>query len=119
MDAIAEALGSLVQELPGARMAALLGMDGIGVQVVLGEAWSEKQPALLEVELAALAEAVQRTCERLEAGPIREFFLETGEAAFVGTVLDHGYFLVLGLERTADLPRARAMLAQARSKIEA
>lgn len=119
MDEIAETLGALVQELPGARMAALLGMDGIGVQVVFGEAWSEKETALLEVELAALAEAVQRTCERLQAGPVREFFLDTGEAAFVGTVLDRGYFLVLGLERSADLPQARAMLAEARSRIGA
>jgi|YelNatPaOPRAMG01_1025707.scaffolds.fasta_scaffold80133_2 predicted regulator of Ras-like GTPase activity (Roadblock/LC7/MglB family) len=118
MDAIEAALTSLL-EFPGARMAALLGTDGVGVQVVLGESWSQVDPAAVEVELAALAETVQRTCARLEAGAPQEFFLETAQAAFVGTMLDPGYFLALGLEPGADLPRARALLAQARSKIEA
>ncbi|MGC8873671.1 MAG: roadblock/LC7 domain-containing protein [Chloroflexia bacterium] len=117
MDEITEALSSLMEQIPTARMAALLGMDGIGVQVVMGEPWSEAEAALLEVELATLAEAVQRACDRLGAGTAREFFLETARATFLGTMLDRGYFLVLGLEGAADLPQARAMLAQARSKI--
>ncbi len=113
MDDIAGTLTSLLGSVPGATMAALLGGDGIGVEVVLGADWPDTEPAVLEVELAALAEAVQRAAARMGRGPGTLFFLGTARADFLGRPLDSGYFLVLGLAPGADLSRAREALGRA------
>jgi hypothetical protein len=94
-------------------MAAFLGLDGVGVQAALGDAWKDVEQELIEVELAALAEAVQKVAGRLQAGPSPEFYLSTARANFVGAMVDSAYFLVLGMEPGSDLERAGAGLAQA------
>lgn len=114
MEKVEEILNSIVGEVPGATMATLFGVDGVGVQAALGDAWESMGAEALDVELASLASAVQRAAERLGAGASPEFFLGTARADFVGTMLDDPYFLVLGLEPGSDLDGAREALAQAR-----
>ena len=113
MKDIEETLANLVHAVPGATMAALVGMDGVGVQMAVGNAWQEIPQEVLEIELAALAEAVQNTVQRLQAGPSPEFFLSTARASFLGAMVDPAYFLVLGMEPNGDLERAGESLGEA------
>jgi predicted regulator of Ras-like GTPase activity (Roadblock/LC7/MglB family) len=113
MENLTEILSTLIEEVPGTAMAALLGMDGIGVEVQFGKAWEDMDASTIEVELAALAEAVLNASQGLESGMSPEFFLGTTQANFVGAMLDESYFLILGLEPTADLSPAGEALANA------
>lgn len=113
MENIEGTLSNLTQTVPGATMAAFLGLDGVGVQMALGDAWKDVEQEVVEVELAALAEAVQKTVHGLQAGPSPEFFLSTARANFVGAMVDAAYFLVLGLEAGGDLERAGEALQEA------
>jgi len=118
MDRVEQVLTSILEDLPGASMAAMLGTDGVGVQIALGDAWREADPEVAEVELAALAVAVQKAARRLGGGMSQDFFLSTAQSNFLGIMLDPSYFLVLGLDPTGDLDRAREALAQARGELE-
>ena len=114
MENIEETLANLINNVPGATIAALVGMDGIGVQMALGADWQEADQDVIEVELAALAEAVQKTAQRFTAGQNSpEFFLGTARADFLGAMVDLSYFLVLGLAPNSDLERAGEALGDA------
>jgi len=117
MGTIEETLANLVEAVPGATMAAFLGLDGVGVQMALGDAWKDVAQESVEVELAALAEAVQKTAGRLQSGPSPEFLLCTAAASFVGAMVDPSYFLVLGMAPGSDLERAGEALAEAREAL--
>lgn len=117
MENIEGILSTLVQAVPGATMAAFLGLDGVGVQIALGDAWKDVEQEIIEVELAALAEAVQKAVQGLQAGPSPEFFLSTARASFLGAMVDESYFLVLGMAPGGDLERAAEGLAEAREAL--
>ncbi len=114
MESIEETLANLINSVPGATMAALLGMEGVGVQMALGADWEQADQEVIEVELAALAEAVQKTAQRFQSGQSSpEFFLGTAKADFLGAMVDSSYFLVLGLAPNSDLERAGEILGDA------
>jgi predicted regulator of Ras-like GTPase activity (Roadblock/LC7/MglB family) len=117
MESIEETLANLVNTVPGATIAALLGMDGVGVQMALGDAWQDAEQDTIEIELAALAEAIQKAARQLQAGPSPEFFLSTAHVNFLGAMVDPAYFLVLGLEPNGDLERAGESLGEAREAL--
>lgn len=113
MDDLEEVLDSLVEEVPGAIMAGLLGLDGVGAHIAFSEAWRDSEEELIEVELATLANAVQEAARRLHDESSSEFFLQTAQASFLGMMLGSSYFLVLGLEPGGTLEPGRDALAQA------
>lgn len=117
MGNIEETLATLVNTVPGATMAALLGLDGVGVQMALGEVWQNTDQDTIELELAALAAAVQKTAERLQVGASPEFFLSTAQANFLGAMVAPSYFIALGLEPNGDLERAGEALGEAREAL--
>jgi len=116
MENIEETLANLAN-VPGATMAALLGMDGVGVQMALGDAWQGAEQEVIEIELAALAEAVQKAAQRLQVNPSPEFFLSTAQSNFLGAMVDPSHFLILGLESSGDLEQAGEALATACSAL--
>jgi len=117
MDPVEQVLAEVMEQMPGAILAGLLGTDGVGVQVALGEDWQETDAQAVEVELAALGAAVQKAAAGLEANPSPDFFLGTAQANFLGVMVSPAYFLVLGLPPDGDLDRARAVLNQARAAL--
>ena len=117
MENIEETLARLVNNVPGAAMAALLGLDGVGVQMALGEGWQDTGQEAIEIELAALAAAVQKTAQRLQAGLSPEFFLSTAQSNFLGAMVDSSYFLILGMDPGGDLERAGEALGEAREAL--
>ncbi len=123
MEEIEEVLTAMLDSVPGAAMAGLLGMDGLGVQIALAESLQEVETEVLEVELAALAEAVQKATGALASGPSSEFFLGTARLNFLGVSLagesPPSYFLVLGFSPDGDLGKAREALSRACASLSA
>jgi len=117
MENIEETLANLVNTVPGTTIAALLGLDGVGVQMALSDAWQDVDQDVIEIELAALAEAIQKTAGRLQVGPSPEFFLSTAQASFLGAMVGPAHFLVLGLEPSGDLEQAGAALGKAQEAL--
>lgn len=119
MKEIEEVLTTMLDSVPGAAMAGLLGMDGLGVQIALAESFQEVETEVLEIELAALAEAVQKAAGTLASGPSPEFFLGTARLNFLGVPLTghFSYFLVLGFSPEGDLGKAREALSRARASL--
>lgn len=117
MEQVEQVLAAVMEQVPGAILAGLLGTDGVGVQVLLGAEWQETDTQAVEVELAALGAAVQAAAAGLQAEPGPEFFLGTAQANFLGMMVDPAYFLVLGLPTDGDLEQARAALNQAREAL--
>ncbi|MBN1484720.1 MAG: hypothetical protein JXA37_08355 [Chloroflexia bacterium] len=118
MDKIEQALTAVMDSVPDATLVALLGLDGVNVQMNRDEGWQALDPQMIEVEIAALAEAVQRTSLRLgpEASP--QFFVSTTRANLMGLMLDPDYVLVLAMNPTGSLDRAQQALAQARETLQ-
>lgn len=117
MEQIEQVLAAVMEQTPGAILAGLLGADGVGVHILLGEDWQETDTQAVEVELAALGAAVQAAAAGLQAQPSPEFFLGTAQANFLGVMVDPAYFLILGLPTDGDLDQARAALDQARQAL--
>ncbi|MGB9722449.1 MAG: hypothetical protein ACP5OO_00540 [Chloroflexia bacterium] len=119
MEEIEEVLTTMLASVPGAVLAGLLGMDGLGVQIALAESFQEVDSEILEVELASLAEAVQKAAGALTAHPSPEFFLGTARFNFLGTPLtdEPAYFLVLGFSSEGDLDQAHEALGRARAAL--
>jgi predicted regulator of Ras-like GTPase activity (Roadblock/LC7/MglB family) len=112
MDSVEEILSSML-EVPGVLMATLLGLDGMGVQTALSEDWQGVDTEALDIELATLANSVQRAAGGLGAEVSSEFIFGTVQVSFVGIMLNHPYFLVVGVEPWADLDLAREALSRA------
>lgn len=120
MEEIEEVLTRMLDSVPGATVAGLLGMDGLGVQIALAESSQEMETEALEVELAALAEAVQKAADVLASAPSPEFFLGTARLNFLGALLpgeSPSYFLFLGFPPESDLGKAREALGRARASL--
>lgn len=117
VDKFEQILTALVDQVSGGAIAAMLGMDGVGVHVALAEAWKESDREVLEVELAELADGVQRTARELGEGESPTFFLGTPEINFLGTMVDAAYFVVLGVEPGGDLAQAEEALVAAREAL--
>ncbi len=117
MDRIEETLTSLLSTVSGASMAAMLGMDGVSVQMALSDAWQVAESQVIEVELASLAEAVQKAAAEIAAETSTEFFLSTAKANFLAMMVSPSYFVVLGLEPHGDLALAREALGEAQQTL--
>lgn len=120
MEEIEEVLMTMLDSVPGATVAGLLGVDGLGVQIALTGSLQEVETEVLEVELAALAEAVQKAAGALASGPSPEFFLGTARLNFLGVPLpgeSPSYFLILGFPPESDLGKAREALGRARASL--
>jgi hypothetical protein len=102
----------MLDSTPGAVLSALLGVDGLGVEVVFNDGWSGADRNVLEIELAALAEGLLRADGQFDVTVGEEFFLGTGKVNFVGAMLAPDYFIVLGLAPDGDLAQAWGALAE-------
>ncbi len=117
MDEFSETLNQLIAEVPGSLLAAVLGTDGVGVEVILSDTWPGGERDLVEVELAALASRLEEAGQNLETELGTEFFLGTTQVNLIGTVLEPGYILVLGVSPQGDLEQAWTGLAGALQRL--
>jgi predicted regulator of Ras-like GTPase activity (Roadblock/LC7/MglB family) len=101
-----EALHLLLQGLPGARSASVMGFDGIAIDSVdAADATGQEQSAA--IELAAVASQLKRASEGLGAGDVREVALETEQQVTLLRPLTAEYLLAVTVGKDGYVGQAR------------
>ncbi|MBM4280778.1 MAG: hypothetical protein FJ137_08465 [Deltaproteobacteria bacterium] len=101
-----ESLATLLDNLPGARSATVMGFDGIAIDSVdAADALGDEQSAA--VELAAVTTQLRRAAEGLGAGDVQEVTLETERQVTLLRPLTSEYLLAVTLARQGFIGQAR------------
>ena len=101
-----EILTDAANSVEGAMAVGLVGVDGIGVETVSTNGHDGDAEAT-EVEMAGLVSNVIRMSQTLNAGTVKDMYVEAENHSYLITLIDHDYFLVLTLGPKANLGRAR------------
>ena len=122
-----EVLTDAVEHIPGAVAISLLGMDGVAVETVNGSkplvgTTQASRPedgdfAAWEVEVADLMLGARRAARSLNWGALKHMTLETRELTFMMRLVKPDYFILLALDREANLARARFELQRLASSL--
>lgn len=101
-----EILTDAANQIEGAQVVLLAGVDGLGVETVVKDG-GEYDTEAVEVEIAGLVSNLSRTAQALSSGQVREFYVEAERQTFLVSLLDDNYFLAIILGSQANLGRAR------------
>jgi predicted regulator of Ras-like GTPase activity (Roadblock/LC7/MglB family) len=106
-----ESIDKLLNGIEGAVSCALMGFDGITVDISSKEA-AAGGPDIqtLSMEFAHLIAQARRTLESVDAGALEEFTLRTDKMTLVVRLLTPEYFLACAILPTGNLGRARYLM---------
>ena len=106
-----ESIDKLLNGIEGAVSCALMGFDGITVDISSKEA-AAGAPDIqtLSMEFAHLIAQARRTLESVDAGALEEFTLRTDKMTLVVRLLTPEYFLACAILPTGNLGRARYLM---------
>jgi predicted regulator of Ras-like GTPase activity (Roadblock/LC7/MglB family) len=106
-----ESIEKLLNGIEGAVSCALMGFDGITVDISSKEA-AAGGPDIqtLSMEFAHLIAQARRTLESVDAGALEEFTLRTDKMTLVVRLLTSEYFLACAILPTGNLGRARYLM---------
>jgi predicted regulator of Ras-like GTPase activity (Roadblock/LC7/MglB family) len=114
---LTELLTGAVARVPGAVAISLLGVDGVAVETINsvtpaadGAQAGPHATDAWEVELADLMRDARRATQSLDWGRLRHVTLETRRLALVARMISADYFVLLVLQPTGRLGRARVEL---------
>lgn len=112
-----EVLTEAINSVDGIIAACLVGLDGIGVEMVLQEGVEGFDREEVEVELSGMVSSINRSLNTLTAGRFKELMLETSNLSYLITLLDSDYFLAFILSAEANLGRARYELRRTSQRL--
>jgi predicted regulator of Ras-like GTPase activity (Roadblock/LC7/MglB family) len=106
-----ESIEKLLNGIEGAVSCALMGFDGITVDISSKEA-AAGGPDIqtLSMEFAHLIAQARRTLESVDAGALEEFTLRTDKMTLVVRLLTPQYFLACAILPNGNLGRARYLM---------
>ncbi len=106
-----ESIDKLLNGIEGAVSCALMGFDGITVDISSKEA-AAGSPDIqtLSMEFAHLIAQARRTLESVDAGALEEFTLRTDKMTLVVRLLTPEYFLACAILPTGNLGKARYLM---------
>jgi len=106
-----ESIEKLLNGIEGAVSCALMGFDGITVDIS-SKAAAASGPDIqtLSMEFAHLIAQARRTLESVDAGALEEFTLRTDKLTLVVRLLTPEYFLACAILPTGNLGRARYLM---------
>jgi predicted regulator of Ras-like GTPase activity (Roadblock/LC7/MglB family) len=106
-----ESIEKLLNGIEGAVSCALMGFDGITVDISSKEA-AAGGPDIqtLSMEFAHLIAQARRTLESVEAGMLEEFTLRTDKVTLVVRPLTPEYFLACAILPSGSIGRARYLM---------
>jgi predicted regulator of Ras-like GTPase activity (Roadblock/LC7/MglB family) len=106
-----ESIEKLLDRIEGGVSCALMGFDGIMVDIYTkGGADGTPDIQTLSMEFAHLISQARRTLESVDAGALEEFTLRTDKMTLVVRLLTPGYFLACAILPTGNLGRARYLM---------
>jgi predicted regulator of Ras-like GTPase activity (Roadblock/LC7/MglB family) len=101
-----------VDVVTDARIAGVIGADGIGVEMLLDVESVPHDIRAAELELASLVASCNRTADRLSVGQVYDVVFHTDELTYLLSLIIPGYFAVLGVLPDGNMDRARFALWQ-------
>jgi predicted regulator of Ras-like GTPase activity (Roadblock/LC7/MglB family) len=106
-----ESIEKLLNGIEGAVSCALMGFDGITVDISSKEA-AARGPDIqtLSMEFAHLIAQARRTLESVDAGALEEFTLRTDKMTLVVRLLTSEYFLACAILPNGNLGKARYLM---------
>jgi predicted regulator of Ras-like GTPase activity (Roadblock/LC7/MglB family) len=104
--------------VPGARLAGVVGTDGLSVQMVYADEASADDLGPVDLELSTIAAVTSAAAGRLGAGHVLDLTIETEDLTFLVALVIPGYFAVLGLDADGDLGGARHTIREMLARIE-
>jgi predicted regulator of Ras-like GTPase activity (Roadblock/LC7/MglB family) len=106
-----ESIEKLLNGIEGAVSCALMGFDGITVDIASQEAAAGRPDIqTLSMEFAHLIAQARRTLESVDAGALEEFTLRTDKMTLVVRLLTPEYFLACAILPTGNLGKARYLM---------
>jgi predicted regulator of Ras-like GTPase activity (Roadblock/LC7/MglB family) len=106
-------LESIVERTEGSLGALIMGLDGIAVEKVIGEAGNEANLDVAAAEFTSLVRSSQRTGTDIGLGNLRELVVSLDSAIVMMRLLGRDYFLVLALTPEGNVGRGRYELRKA------
>ena len=106
-------LESIVEHTEGSLGALIMGLDGIAVEKVIGEAGNEANLDVAAAEFTSLVRSAHRTGTDIGLGNLRELFVSLDSAIVMMRLLGRDYFLVLALTPEGNVGRGRYELRKA------
>jgi predicted regulator of Ras-like GTPase activity (Roadblock/LC7/MglB family) len=106
-------LESIIERTEGSLGALIMGMDGIAVDKVLGEAGNEANLDVAAAEFTSLVRSSQRAGNDIGLGNLRELVISLDQAVLLMRLLGREYFVVLAMTPEGNLGRGRFELRKA------
>jgi predicted regulator of Ras-like GTPase activity (Roadblock/LC7/MglB family) len=106
-------LESILERTEGSLGALIMGLDGIAVEKVIGEAGNEANLDVAAAEFTSLVRSTQRTGNDIGLGNLRELVVSLDRTTMVMRLLGREYFVVLALNPEGNLGRGRYELRKA------
>jgi len=108
-----ELLQSTVERTEGSLGALIMGLDGIAVEKVIGEAGNEANLDVAAAEFTSLVRSAQRSGSDIGLGNLREIVVSLDSAVIMMRLIGREYFVVLALSPDGNLGRGRYELRKA------
>jgi predicted regulator of Ras-like GTPase activity (Roadblock/LC7/MglB family) len=108
-----EMLEAIIERTEGSLGALIMGIDGIAVEKVLGEAGNEANLDVAAAEFTSLVRSGQRAGDDIGLGNLKELVIALDKATVVMRLLSRDYFVVLALTPEGNLGRGRFELRKA------
>ena len=108
-----ELLESIVESTEGSLGALIMGLDGIAVEKVIGEAGNEANLDVAAAEFTSLVRSAQRTGNDIGLGSLRELMVSLNSAILIMRLIGRDYFVVLALTPEGNIGRGRYELRKA------
>lgn len=102
-------LQEFLDRVDGARLAALMGRDGLPLAWLARSDLAPESEELL-AEYSAIMRRIQTAASHLELGPLGEVSIEAGNLLTLLRPLDSSYYLAMVLEPEGNLGLARYLL---------
>ena len=106
-------LETIMERTEGSLGALIMGLDGISVEKVLGDAGAEANLDVAAAEFTSLVRSAQRAGNDTGLGNLKELVISLDEAVVVMRLLSRDYFVVLALNPEGNIGRGRFELRKA------
>jgi predicted regulator of Ras-like GTPase activity (Roadblock/LC7/MglB family) len=106
-------LANIIERTEGSLGALIMGLDGIAVEKIIGEAGNEANLDVAAAEFTSLVRSAQRTGNDIGMGKLKELVVSLDSAIVMMRLLGHDYFVVLALSPEGNLGRGRYELRKA------
>lgn len=100
-------LETIMERTEGSLGALIMGLDGISVEKVLGDAGAEANLDVAAAEFTSLVRSAQRAGNDTGLGNLRELMISLDQAVVVMRLLSRDYFVVLALSPEGNIGRGR------------